>query len=204
MDCALCGEADAVVCPQGQACTCTPVWLSMLVKCVRLKWRWLGAESRSLFPLYRQLFYSLCLFIKHSHTWPPGSRLSVLSSNSSRQLSLPASHAFISPNSHTFFLLYAFPLLSSHTPQFNLTPLSLVPSLASAGSENFLLGENLTVAVLGVVIPIGKSPGALCFCLCVCVRPPYRPAGLLQAAVYLPPMATLFVVHSHWPSAAAR
>lgn len=56
--------------------------------------------------------------------------------------------------SHIFSLL-SFSLLLPHT-LLTLTSLSL--SLYSAGSEHFLLGENLTVAVLGVVIPIGKSP----------------------------------------------
>lgn len=62
-----------------------------------------------------------------------------------RDLPLPASADSSPPPSHSSSLT-----LCSRRLFF------LSFSLASAGSEHFLLGENLTVAVLGVVIPIGK------------------------------------------------
>lgn len=67
----------------------------------------------------------------------------------------------LSASTDLFLTRFFAPSISHSSPLTlcsHLTPdSSLSRSLTSAGSEHFLLGENLTVAVLGVVIPIGKS-----------------------------------------------
>lgn len=99
-----------------------------------MKLRRSGAAWRSFSFFWGSLRY----LWKHSgvHTWS----------------SAPCLPWFIS---HTFFShLSSFAICSRW-----LFSVSLACSLFNlAGSEHFLLGENLTVAVLGVVIPIGKSP----------------------------------------------
>lgn len=124
--------------------------------------------------LFQPLFHYLSLFVRHSQ---PHTRMS--------SLSPPLcfiSPPFLPPSPFPAYLSLYFrrifypvrflTVIRSRSAVFSdsptLTLLFLLSSLSSAGSEHFLLGENLTVAVLGVVIPIGKSPGAF---LSVCVCP---------------------------------
>ena len=59
--------------------------------------------------------------------------------------------------SSSFGLSLSLPLFLSLSPSLSLPhSLPLSPSLSlKAGSEHYLLGSNITVAVLGIVIPIG-------------------------------------------------
>lgn len=150
-----------------------------------------------LFQPLCSLSVSLCKTLTAVHAWSPTACLSVLSPSSSTDSPIlpPFIFHFISHIISFSFILYAFSLLTSLATLSSLTCLSCSISPSSAGSEHFLLGENLTVAVLGVVIPIGKSPGAF---LSACVHPHSRPPGQRKAAVYLLPVAGLFVVHSQW------
>lgn len=99
-----------------------------------------------------------------------------------RQLPSSASHPF-THTSFPFFQLYPLfhTAVSSHS--------AFLPP--AAGGEHFLLGENLTVAVLGVVIPIGELLSL--FFLFVSVRPESL-QGLREAAVYLLPVATVLTL----------
>lgn len=76
------------------------------------------------------------------------------------------------------------PSPSTLLPCHSLSVLSLLSPSPPAGGEHFLMGENLTVAVLGLVIPIGESPSLFLFVVSV---HPSRPAGLREAAC--PPAA---------------
>lgn len=144
--------------------------------------------------LFTFFFSYLSLFVKHSrpytHDHPfPASVLYLpsLPPGSPFLLPLVISHSVFHTFKKIFFLSHVlfFTLILPLSGVFSSSPTNSslpVSCLSSAGSEHFLLGENLTVAVLGVVIPIGKSPEAS---LSVFVCPYQRPAGLHKPPVYL-------------------
>uniref|UniRef100_A0A8C7J280 LDL receptor related protein 8 n=1 Tax=Oncorhynchus kisutch TaxID=8019 RepID=A0A8C7J280_ONCKI len=117
------------------------------------------------------LSFSLLFFLPSlslSFLLPPS--LSPSLSLSSFPLSLSVSLSFLLPPSLSPSLsLSSFPPLSLRLSLLPPSPLSL---FSIAGSEHFLLGENLTVAVLGVVIPIVPIVATVIF-------------GLLCTGVYL-------------------
>lgn len=107
---------------------------------------------RSLFHFYSSLFFTTWLFsVKHSqlhtHDDPPPALLFCLPSLP------PALTLFLTFFFSMWVLSHSLAPLCFHPLALTLSPFM---SLCTAGGEHFLMGENLTVAVLGVVIPIGK------------------------------------------------